>query len=57
MEFWDNILILFALGDNIFMNVIKEFMEKIWSFVSLPELYYNDVGYFIMRFKNQEEKE
>lgn len=57
MEFWDNTLILFALGDNISMNVVKEFMEKIWSFVSLPELYYNNVGYFIMRFKSQEENE
>ncbi|XP_058725788.1 uncharacterized protein LOC131597091 [Vicia villosa] len=37
------------------MHAVKNFMEKTWNFVSLPELYYNETGYFIVKFKNHED--
>lgn len=33
------------------MNAMKRFMERVWNFVFLPELYYNESRYFIARFK------
>lgn len=57
LEFWSNSIILFALGDSLSMNAVKKFMEKNWNSVSLPELYYNEEGYFIVRFRNQEDRE
>ncbi|XP_058734308.1 uncharacterized protein LOC131606039 [Vicia villosa] len=57
LEFWENAMILFALGGNLTMNVVKKFMESSWNFIALPNLYYNDAGYFIVRFKNYDDME
>lgn len=57
LDFWENAIILFALGDSLTMNVVKKFMEKSWNFASLPDLFYNDSGYFIARCKSKEDQE
>lgn len=51
LEFWENDIILFALGETLTMNAVRKFMEKTWNFVALPNLYYNEDVYFIVRFK------
>ncbi|XP_058758499.1 uncharacterized protein LOC131631751 [Vicia villosa] len=33
------------------MNGLKNFMTKTWIFVQLPDMYYNEEGYFVLRFK------
>ncbi|XP_058768681.1 uncharacterized protein LOC131642459 [Vicia villosa] len=38
------------------MHAVKNFMEKSWNFVALPELYFNEAGYFIVRFKDYEDQ-
>lgn len=50
IKFWESALIMYVIGREISMNVVKQFMEKNWNFVKLPYLYYNEEGYFIMRF-------
>ncbi|XP_058746354.1 uncharacterized protein LOC131619255 [Vicia villosa] len=55
LSYWENALILFALGESLSMHAVKNFMEKTWNFVSLTELYFNDSSYFIVMFKNHEE--
>ena len=57
LEFQENSIILFALGQSLSMNAVKKFMEKTQNFISLPELFYNDEGYFIMKCKNREDME
>ena len=57
LEFWENSIILFALGESLSMNAVKKFMEKTWNFISEPELSYNDDGYFIVKCKNREDME
>ncbi|XP_058746194.1 uncharacterized protein LOC131619069 [Vicia villosa] len=57
LNYWESAMILFAMGESLSMNAIKKFMEKVWNFFSLPELYYNDTGYFIVRFKLDEDRE
>ncbi|XP_058783726.1 uncharacterized protein LOC131658451 [Vicia villosa] len=55
IKYWENAIILFALGETLSMHAVKNFMEKTWNFVALPELYFNDSGYFIVRFKSYED--
>ncbi|KAG5034515.1 hypothetical protein JHK87_009425 [Glycine soja] len=55
MKFWETTLILYALGEDLSMNAVKSYMVKMWNFVKLPEMYYHDDGYFIMRFNSHDD--
>ncbi|CAK8570485.1 unnamed protein product [Lathyrus sativus] len=57
LDFWSNVMILFALGDSLSMNAVKKFMENSWSFVTMSELCYNEKGFFIVRFKSEQDRE
>ncbi|CAK8565025.1 unnamed protein product [Lathyrus sativus] len=52
IKFWESSLILYAMGADLSMNVVKNFMTRTWNFVELPNMYFNDEGYFILRFKS-----
>lgn len=56
MEFWKAGLILFAVGKDLSMNDVKQFMVKVWNFVRLHDLYYHDEGCFIARFRCIEDR-
>ncbi|XP_058733882.1 uncharacterized protein LOC131605554 [Vicia villosa] len=56
IRYWENAVIIFALGESLSMHAVKGFMEKSWNFVSLPELYFNESGYFIARFKDADDQ-
>ncbi|KAL5184132.1 Transposon TX1 uncharacterized protein [Glycine soja] len=55
MKFWETTLILYALGEDLSMNAVKSYMVKMWNFVKLPEMYYHDNGYFILRFNSHDD--
>lgn len=57
LNFWKNSLIMYVLGGELTMNGVKQFMMKYWNFVGLPEMFYNDEGYFILRFKTLQDKD
>ncbi|XP_058774580.1 uncharacterized protein LOC131648869 [Vicia villosa] len=57
LEFWEYAVILFTLGGNLTMTAVRKFMETSWNFVALPNLYYNDAGYFIVKFKSYADME
>ncbi|CAK8577476.1 unnamed protein product [Lathyrus sativus] len=57
IQFWENSLILYVVGDDLSMNKMKNFMQRMWNFVKMPDLYYHDDGYFLLRFNSQEDKE
>lgn len=38
------------------MTAVKNFKTKMWSFVTLPEMFYNDDEYLILKFKSEEER-
>ncbi|CAK8569173.1 unnamed protein product [Lathyrus sativus] len=52
VKFWESSLILYAMGADLSMNVVKNFMTRSWNFVQLSDMYFNDEGYFILRFKS-----
>lgn len=57
MQYWENYLIRYNLRTNLSMIVVKKFMINIWNFVALPDLYYNEEGYFIIRLKTKIDKD
>ncbi|CAK8566575.1 unnamed protein product [Lathyrus sativus] len=57
IRFWDNALILYVVGGDLSMNMVKNFMQRMWNFVKIPDLYYHDDGYFLLRFNSQKDKE
>ncbi|XP_058764837.1 uncharacterized protein LOC131638301 [Vicia villosa] len=38
VKYWENALILYAMGEDLSMHMVKNFMEKAWNFIKLPEL-------------------
>ncbi|KAI5435083.1 hypothetical protein KIW84_021785 [Lathyrus oleraceus] len=42
MRFWECSLIMYVIGENLSMNVVKNYMIKSWKFTQLPEIFYND---------------
>ncbi|XP_058774908.1 uncharacterized protein LOC131649171 [Vicia villosa] len=52
LNFWASSLILYVIGGNLSMNALKNFMTRSWNFVPLPDMYYNEEGYFILRFNS-----
>jgi hypothetical protein len=57
VRYWESSLILYAMGEDLSMNMVKTFMEKMWNFVKLPDMHYHDDGYFILRFKTVEDRD
>ncbi|XP_058733337.1 uncharacterized protein LOC131604942 [Vicia villosa] len=55
--YWDSTLILYALGGDINMNMLKHYMERIWNFVQLPDMVYHEEGYFILKFRSHSDKD
>ncbi|XP_058757392.1 uncharacterized protein LOC131630645 [Vicia villosa] len=52
LNFWASALILYVIGGDLSMNALKNFMIKSWNFVPLPDMYFNEEGYFILRFNS-----
>ncbi|CAK8537819.1 unnamed protein product [Lathyrus sativus] len=52
VKFWESSLILYAMEADLSMNAVKNFMARSWNFVQLPDMYFNDEGYFILWFKS-----
>lgn len=57
LDFWKTSLIMYVLGGDLTMNSVKLYMMKYWNFVALPEMFYNEEGYFIMKFKTIEDRD
>ncbi|KAH1256677.1 putative ribonuclease H protein [Glycine max] len=57
LQFWENAMILYVLGGSLSMTMLKNYMVKMWNFVTLPDMLYHDDGYFLLRFKNREDRE
>lgn len=39
------------------MNMVKQYMIKIWNFVQLPDMYYHEEGYFLLKFRTHKDME
>ncbi|CAK8530596.1 unnamed protein product [Lathyrus sativus] len=57
VKFWETALIMYVIGGDLSMNMVKQFMIKQWNFVKLPDMYYNNEGYFVLRFHSHKERD
>ncbi|CAK8578828.1 unnamed protein product [Lathyrus sativus] len=57
VKFWESALIMYVLSEDLSMNAVKQFMMKSWNFVKLPDMFYNEEVFFILRFHSFQDKE
>jgi hypothetical protein len=57
IKFWASSLIMYVLGGDLSMSAVKQFMTRHWNFVKLPDMFYNEEGYFILRFQSLADKD
>ncbi|CAK8535762.1 unnamed protein product [Lathyrus sativus] len=57
VKFCESSLILYAMGADLSMTAVKNFMTRSWNFVQLPDMYFNDEGYFILWFKSFKDRD
>jgi hypothetical protein len=57
IQYWASSLIMYVLGGDLSMSAVKQFMTRHWSFVKLPDMFYNEEGYFILRFHSLADKD
>ncbi|XP_058762881.1 uncharacterized protein LOC131636267 [Vicia villosa] len=55
--FGDSALIMYAIGKNLSMNAVKNYMAKFWNFVQLPGIYYHEEGYFLLKFHSLHDRD
>jgi hypothetical protein len=48
---------MYVLGGDLSMSAVKQFMLCNWNFVKLPDMFYNEEGYFILRFHSLSDKD
>ncbi|XP_058745862.1 uncharacterized protein LOC131618712 [Vicia villosa] len=57
VQYWENAIVIYVIGSNLSMNAVKTFINNVWNFVSMPNIYYNEEGYFLICFISKEDKE
>jgi hypothetical protein len=57
IQYWASSLIMYVLGGDLSMSAVKQFVIRHWSFVKLPDMFYNEEGYFILRFHSLADKD
>lgn len=48
---------MYVMGGELTMKTMKKFTMKTINFSSLPDLFYNEEGYFIIKMKSKKDKE
>ncbi|CAK8531013.1 unnamed protein product [Lathyrus sativus] len=57
VKFWESTLIMYVLGGEVNMHIVKHFMMKTWNYVQLPDMYYHEEWYFLLKFRLHEDIE
>ncbi|XP_075110496.1 uncharacterized protein LOC142181498 [Nicotiana tabacum] len=56
IEKWKMAVILYVVGDTPSIGAIERFIASQWNFVSRPKVYYHNDGFFVVKFRNVEER-
>ncbi|XP_058769354.1 uncharacterized protein LOC131643216 [Vicia villosa] len=57
MQYWEASLIMYAMGKDLSMYAVKQFMGRAWNHIQLPNIFYNEEGFFILKFRSIEDKD
>lgn len=55
LKFWEMSLIMYVLGGDLSMNTLNHFIERVWNFIKLPDMYYHEERYFILKFQSHKD--
>lgn len=47
---WEKAIVLYVVGGNVNVDIIRGFIRKFWSFASMPIIHTHEEGYYILRF-------
>ncbi|XP_019256255.1 PREDICTED: uncharacterized protein LOC109234641 [Nicotiana attenuata] len=53
---WSLVLIGYVIGGNPTFKEMLKFVYGVWNFVSTPQVFLHNNGYFIFKFENEEDK-
>lgn len=53
---WETTLIGYVIGDNPYEVQMMEYVKKVCGFVTLPQVLYQDDGYYVFKFHSIVEK-
>lgn len=53
---WKNSIILYVVGEVPIMKYLRTYIERQWTSVKDPEIFYHVEGYFVINLANEEEK-
>lgn len=57
LRFWETSLIMYALGKDLSMNVVKQYVTKFWNDVRHPDMFYHEDGYFLLKFHSLDDRD
>ncbi|CAO2827739.1 unnamed protein product [Amaranthus hypochondriacus] len=57
VKMWERAIVVYVVGGNVSLDILKGFIRKHWSFVSMPTIHQHEEGYFVMRFNTDSECE
>lgn len=46
---------VYVVGGNITADILRGFIRKYWSYVSMPTIHVHEEGYFILKFSSENE--
>lgn len=55
VQLWERAVVVYVVGGKVNVEVIRGFIRKHWSFVSMPTIHSHEDGYFVMRFSSDSE--
>lgn len=57
VKFWEYAHIIYALGRYLSMNIVKQYMSKLWNFIQLLDMFYHENGYFLLKFHSFKDRD
>lgn len=52
---WENYVVLYVVGENTRVDIIRGFIRKYWHHVRMPNIHPHKDGYFILKFSSENE--
>ncbi|CAO2817618.1 unnamed protein product [Amaranthus hypochondriacus] len=57
VKVWERAVVVYIVGGNVSIDILRGFIRKHWSWVSMPAIHRHEEGYFILRFNTENECE
>ncbi|CAO2816303.1 unnamed protein product [Amaranthus hypochondriacus] len=55
VHIWEQAVVVYVVGGNVSTNILRGYIRKHWSYVSMPIIHAHEDGYFILKFNTENE--